>query len=135
MKYKVIHIPTGQTAEAMYPDIPHAVDPQGRLVWWSNDQGWVRDGQPQDWHIELLVDHAMVAEAAAITALTRFAAMRPRPPWVTQEQAAIMMHKSIPTVRARIKEGHLKLNADKHITTESIDAYLASHPVEEPNEQ
>lgn len=47
----------------------------------------------------------------ALKAVQLYAEMHPRPPHVTQAQAAEMLHRSEPTVRKLIRSGIIRLNA------------------------
>ncbi len=62
----------------------------------------------------------------ALKAVEIFAASHPRPGQVTQEQAAEMLGRSIPTVRKMIRAGTLKLNRNGRIPIVEIDKALAA---------
>lgn len=63
----------------------------------------------------------------AVRAVEIFAARHPRPPHVTQKQAAEMLDRSIPTVRKMIQSGTLKLNACGMVPIEQVDAVLRAN--------
>lgn len=62
----------------------------------------------------------------AIKAIELYAAMHPRPPHVTQSQAAEMLGVSKNTVCARVKAGAIKLNKMGFIPITEIDRLLAA---------
>lgn len=63
-----------------------------------------------------------IAEAA----IRRYAESHPRPPQVTQSQAAEMLHVSRPTVSRMIRAGTLRLNNCGMIPVSEIDRALAA---------
>jgi DNA-binding transcriptional regulator LsrR (DeoR family) len=60
----------------------------------------------------------------ASRAVRLYAETHPRPPHVTQRQAADMLHLSAPTVGRLVKSGKLSLNAAGLIPIGQIDALL-----------
>jgi excisionase family DNA binding protein len=61
----------------------------------------------------------------AYAAVRAYAESHPRPPHVTQVQAAEMLGLSRPTVRKMVRSGQLKMNACGLIPVEEIDRALA----------
>lgn len=66
---------------------------------------------------------------AATIAVRMYADSHPRPPQVTQEQAAQMIGKSHVTVRKLIRAGVIRLNACGAIPITEIDRILAAKAV------
>ncbi len=62
----------------------------------------------------------------AIKAVQVYAEQHPRPPHVTQKQAAEMLHLSVPTVRKMVASGTLKLNECGMIPINQVDMALAA---------
>jgi predicted XRE-type DNA-binding protein len=62
----------------------------------------------------------------AATAVRLYAESHPRPPHVTQSQAAEMLHVSRPTVSRMVRAGTLKLNGCGLIPISEIDRVLAA---------
>ena len=60
----------------------------------------------------------------AIQAVKLYAETHPRPPHVTQKQAATMLGLSAPTVSRLVKTGRLKLNGVGLIPIAQIDALI-----------
>lgn len=54
-----------------------------------------------------------------------YATMHPRPPHVTQAQAAIMLGLSVPTVRKLIRAGTIRLNKCGMVPVTEIDRALS----------
>ena len=65
-------------------------------------------------------------EEAIFRAIRRYAETHPRPPHVTQAQAARMLNVSAVTVGKWVRQGRLKLNGFGLIPIEQIDARLAA---------
>lgn len=63
----------------------------------------------------------------ALRAVEIFAARRPRPPHVTQKQAAEMLGFSEPTVRKLVRAGKLRLNGCGQIPIEQVDQILLAN--------
>lgn len=62
----------------------------------------------------------------AVKAVAIYAAMHPRPPHVTQAQAAEMLKLSAPTVRKMVRAGTLKLNRCGLIPIVEIDRVISA---------
>lgn len=62
----------------------------------------------------------------ALTAIQLYAEMHPRPPHVTQAQAAVMLRRSEPTVRKMIRAGLIKLNGAGLIPISEIDRVISA---------
>jgi hypothetical protein len=62
----------------------------------------------------------------ALTAIKMYAETHPRPPQVTQKQAAEMMDMSEATICRMVKEGRLKLNKFGRIPIVEIDRAIAA---------
>lgn len=60
----------------------------------------------------------------ALKAVSLYAETHPRPPHVTQVQAAEMIGKSVPTVRKMVRAGVLRLNQCGMIPISDIDRAL-----------
>lgn len=58
-------------------------------------------------------------------AVRLYAETHPRPPHVTQKQAAVMLDLSAPTVSRMVRAGTLRLNGAGLIPISQIDALLA----------
>lgn len=71
-------------------------------------------------------NHPMTDFEIALKAVQLYAEMHPRPPHVTQAQAAEMLHRSEPTVRKLIRSGIIRLNAAGLIPVSEIDRVLAA---------
>ncbi len=65
---------------------------------------------------------------AALAAVRMYAESHPRPPHVTQAQAAEMLKVSRPTVYRLVQAGTLKLNKCGLIPVSEIDAAIQSRP-------
>jgi excisionase family DNA binding protein len=65
--------------------------------------------------------------AVASKAVELYAIRHPRPPHVTQQQAAEMLHIHRNTVRRHIDSGGLRLNKCGLIPIEQVDALLTVH--------
>jgi DNA-binding transcriptional regulator LsrR (DeoR family) len=63
-------------------------------------------------------------QQVAFTAVRLYAETHPRPPQVTQRQAAEMLGLSAPTIGRMVKAGTLRLNAAGLIPISEIDAAL-----------
>ena len=61
----------------------------------------------------------------ALKAVSIYAETHPRPPHVTQVQAAEMLQRSIPTIRKLVRAGTLRLNKFGMIPIVDIDRALA----------
>lgn len=61
----------------------------------------------------------------ASKAVRMYAETHPRPPHVTQRQAAEMLHLSAPTVGKLVKSGRLRLNGTGLIPIAQVDALIA----------
>ena len=61
----------------------------------------------------------------ALKAVSIYASTHPRPPHVTQKQAAEMIGKSEPTVRKMVRAGTFKLNACGMIPIADIDRAIS----------
>lgn len=66
-------------------------------------------------------------EEAIFRAIRRYAETHPRPPHVTQAQAARMLNVSAVTVGKWVRQGRLTLNGFGQIPVEQIDAQLAAN--------
>lgn len=62
----------------------------------------------------------------AAKAIQLYAEMHPRPPHVTQAQAAEMMGLSAPTVRKLVRAGLLRLNSCGLIPISEVDRAIAA---------
>ena len=62
----------------------------------------------------------------AIKAVELYAASHPRPPHVTQAQAALMLGLSVTTVRKMVRAGTIKLNRCGLVPIGEIDKALAA---------
>jgi Mn-dependent DtxR family transcriptional regulator len=62
----------------------------------------------------------------AIKAVQTYAELHPRPPHVTQKQAAEMLGLSVPTVRKMVASGALKLNSCGLIPIHLVDMAIAA---------
>lgn len=62
----------------------------------------------------------------AVQAVRLYAESHPRPPHVTQRQAALMLGLSAPTVSKLVRAGKLRLNGAGLIPIGQIDALLAA---------
>lgn len=62
----------------------------------------------------------------AMKAVQSYAELHPRPPHVTQKQAAEMLGLSVPTVRKMVASGTLKLNKCGLIPIYQIDLAIAA---------
>ena len=62
----------------------------------------------------------------ALAAVRMYAETHPRPPHVTQKEAAEMLRMSEPTIRKLIQSGALKLNRAGRIPIAMIDELAAS---------
>lgn len=60
----------------------------------------------------------------ALKAVQLYAETHPRPPHVTQRQAALMLQRSTPTINRMVKDGVLRLNALGMIPISEIDRML-----------
>lgn len=65
----------------------------------------------------------------ALKAISLYAESHPRPPQVTQEQAASMIGKSHHTVRKLIRAGVIRMNGCGQIPISEIDRVLAARCV------
>jgi hypothetical protein len=61
----------------------------------------------------------------AVKAVRLYAETHPRPPHVTQKQAAVMLGMSAPTIAKMVRAGTFKLNACGLIPIEQIDAAIS----------
>ena len=61
----------------------------------------------------------------ALKAVSLYAETHPRPPHVTQAQAAEMIGKSVPTIRKMVRAGILQLNGFGMIPITDIDRAIA----------
>lgn len=66
------------------------------------------------------------ALSIAIKAVQLYAETHPRPPHVTQRQAALMLDVSTATVSRMVKSGNLTLNAFAAIPIDQIDNAIRS---------
>lgn len=62
----------------------------------------------------------------AIKAVQTYAELHPRPPHVTQKQAAEMLGLSVPTIRKMVASGALKLNSCGLIPIYLVDLAIAA---------
>ena len=63
---------------------------------------------------------------AAVAAVRLYAETHPRPPQVTQKQAADMLSFSQPTITKMVRSGMIKLNKLGQISISEIDRVLTS---------
>lgn len=70
------------------------------------------------------------AREIAVQAVRLYAETHPRPPHVTQRQAAEMLHVSAPTIAKIIKSGKLRLNGMGLIPIGQVDALLEADRVD-----
>lgn len=70
-----------------------------------------------------------IALQIAVKAISLYAETHPRPPHVTQEQAAPMLRCGISKVRKLIKSGVLRLNQCGQIPVTEIDRALSARVV------
>ena len=69
-------------------------------------------------------DPGALAEVAFL-AVRMYAEMHPRPPHVTQKQAAEMVHVSESTMSKMVRSGRIKINGFGQIAISEIDRLLA----------
>ena len=62
----------------------------------------------------------------AVQAVALYESQHPRPPHVTQKQAAVMLRKSVPTVSKMIREGKIKRNKCGMIPISEVDKALTA---------
>lgn len=67
----------------------------------------------------------------AVQAVRIYSETHPRPPHVTQKQAAAMLHVSVPSVTKLIRNGRLSLNGLGLIPIGQIDAILVAARTEQ----
>ena len=68
MKYEVIEVAPGKNAREVFTSTPHAVTPDGGLVWWDESGGWEMDKEPGRWEIRQVEDHAETLAAVRLMA-------------------------------------------------------------------